>query len=307
MKDLRIASFLPAATEMVYALGLEDRLVGVTHECDYPAAARQKPVLVDCAIDMSRMTPSEIDAAVAARLKSGQSLYKVDEAKLRAAAPSLLVTQDLCQVCGPSGNEVATVLKTLTPKPEILWQTPKTFDAVYAALLELGRKTGTLAKAQALADDARRRAAAVAAKTAGLKKVRVSFLEWVDPVYSAGHWLPAMLAWAGGEDKNAKDGADSTRLDWDEVLRWDPEVIVVAPCGFDLAKSLEQAKSLPLKKDWASLSAVKQGRIYAVDANAYYARPGPRIIDGVELLAHLIHPELFAWTGPKDAFGSVAA
>ncbi len=301
MEKLRIASFLPAATEMIYALGLEDQLVGVTHECDYPVAAKRKPVLVGCAVDMARMTPDEIDRIVSERMKAGRSLYQVDEAALRVAAPDLLVTQHLCQVCGPSGNEVAEVLKTLEPKPTVLWQTPKTFDEVYEALLELGRRTGREARAVALRDDAVRRREAVRSAVAGRKKVRVSFLEWVSPVYSAGHWLPAMLGWAGGEDANAQDGADSVRLDWADILRWDPEVLIVAPCGFETVKAYEQARALTANSGWSGLSAVKNGRVFAVDANAYFARPGPRLIDGVELLAHLIDPRL-AWLGPAGAF-----
>ncbi|HVE11903.1 MAG TPA: hypothetical protein VNI01_00795, partial [Elusimicrobiota bacterium] len=176
----RIASFLPAATEMVYLLGLEKRLVGVTHECDHPPAARKKPVLVDCALDLSRLSMRQIDRAVAARLASGKSLYSVDEAKLRKAAPTLLLTQNLCQVCGPAGNEVSQVLKTLRPAPEILWQTPQDFDQVLEAVRELGRRAGRLRTANAWIARARARIRRLARRAARRPKTRVSFIEWVD-------------------------------------------------------------------------------------------------------------------------------
>lgn len=303
--ELRIASFLPAATEMAYLLGVEDALVGVTHECDHPPAARDKPVLVDCALDLRGLSPGQIDAAVAERIRSGRSLYAVDEAKLRAAAPTLLVTQDLCQVCGPSGNEVSQVLKTLSPAPEVLWQTPKGFDGILEAVVEFGAKAGRAERARAWADQSRARVAAVAAKTAGRPRTRVAFLEWVEPVFAAGHWVPEMLAWAGGEDRNARAGQDSVRISWEEVAGWRPEVVIVAPCGFRTPKAVEQARALPSRPGWADLPAVRAGRVYAVDADAYFARPGPRVVDGVELLAHLLHPDAVAWTGPAGAYERV--
>jgi iron complex transport system substrate-binding protein len=290
---MRIASFLPAATEMVYLLGLEDQLVGRTHECDWPPRALEKPVLVDAALDFSRLSPGEIDAAVASRLKEGKSLYRVDEAKLRAAAPTLLVTQNLCQVCGPAGNEVSQVLKTLAPAPEVLWQSPLNFEEMLGAVEALGDKSGTLAKARAWVSSARARVEAVKAKTAGRPKKRVAFVEWVDPVYSGGHWVAEMLGWAGGGDPNARPGADSVRISWQDVAAARPELVIVSPCGFGLANAVEQAKRLP---------RLPGAAVLAVDANAYFARPGPRLVDGVELLAHLIHPDLVAWTGSADAF-----
>lgn len=306
MKDLRIASFLPAATEMVYQLGLGDQLVGVTHECDYPPQAKTKPVLVDCALDLSGMTPKQIDEAVTLRMRSGQSLYKVDEDKLRRAAPNLLITQNLCQVCGLAGNEVSQVLKTLSPVPEILWQTPKNFEEVLEAYQELGRKTGRLEAARDWIMAAKEKVKNIAAKTAQYqRKTRVTFVEWVDPIYCGGHWIPQMLDWVGAEDRNSKKGTDSVRIPWESVRDYQPEVVIVSPCGFKLDKALEYSRKLVERAGWKDLPAVKQGRVFAVDANSYFARPGPRIVEGVELLAHLIHPEDFQWTGPADAYRQV--
>jgi len=305
-EDLRIASFLPAATEMLCLLGLGDQVVGVTHECDYPPQVQTKPVLVDCALDLSGMTTRQIDDVVTARIRSGQSLYAVDEAKLRQAAPTLLITQNLCQVCGPSGNEVSQVLKTLSPAPDILWQTPKTFEEVLDAVHELGRRTGRLDAARDWVAAARERVARIAAQSARHpRKTRVAFLEWVDPIYCGGHWIPQMLDWAGGHDRNSKPGTDSVRIPWEQVVESQPEVIIVSPCGFKTDKALEQAITLLDRPGWNDLPAVQQGKVFAVDANAYCARPGPRLVDGVELLAHLVHPDDVAWTGPADAYRHV--
>jgi iron complex transport system substrate-binding protein len=224
MSALRIVSFLPAATEMIYLLGLEDHLVGRSHECDYPEQAKDKPIIVDCALDLSKMTMAQIDVEVSKQLSSGKSLYKVDEVKLRAAAPGLLVTQNLCQVCGPAGNEVSQVLKTMTASPKIIWQTPRSFEEVLDAVRTLGKETGAEDKAEEWAETATSRVQKISAATKILKKVRVSFLEWVDPVYCGGHWIPQMLEWAGAEDRNSREGTDSVRIPWEHVLDYQPEV-----------------------------------------------------------------------------------
>jgi len=302
---MRIASFLPAATEMIYLLGLGDDLVGRSHECDYPEEARAKQVLVDCALDLSTMTMAQIDVAVSGQLSQGKSLYTVDEAKLRAAAPQLLVTQNLCQVCGPAGNEVTQVLKSMSAAPKIIWQTPRNFDEVFDALRTLGQETGTEAKADEWVQKATARVQAIAAATRAFAKVSVAFLEWVDPIYCGGHWIPQMLEWAGAEDLNSRDGTDSVRIPWERMQGYLPEVILVSPCGFKTPKALAQAALLESKPGWSALPAVRDGRVYAVDANAYFSRPGPRLVEGMELLAHLIHPDRFAWNGPPDAYAAV--
>ena len=305
MSALRIVSFLPAATEMIYLLGLGDNLVGRSHECDYPTQVKDKPVIVDCALNLSKMSMAEIDVAVTKQIASGKSLYKVDETKLRAAAPNLLVTQNLCQVCGPAGNEVSQVLKTLSAPPKIIWQTPRSFEEVLEAVRTLGKETGTEEKANDWAERAVSQVQEISSTTKRLERVRVSFLEWVDPIYCGGHWIPQMLEWAGAEDRNSKNGTDSVRISWEKVLDYQPEVLIVSPCGFKIAKTLKQSVLLKQRPGWNDLPAVRQRKVYAVDANAYFARPGPRIVEGVELLAHLIHPEDFAWTGPADAYRQV--
>lgn len=303
MHAQRIVSFLPSATEMVCALGLVDQLVGVTHECDYPEEVKRKPVVVRSAIPTEKMSPKEIDAAVSDRIRSGASLYLVDEELLQKLAPDLILTQNLCQVCAPSGNEVSQVLKSLNRKPEILWMTPKSLAEIEDNLRELGQATGRTKEAERLIALGRARLQRLAVTTRDLApRPRVFCMEWVDPVYCSGHWMPEMVELAGGVDLLSHKGEDSVRISWEEVVKWAPEVLIVAPCGFHLDKVLEQAPQLFCYTGWSSLPAISQGRVYAVDANSYFARPGPRVVDGTELLAHLIHPELFPWKGAKNAF-----
>lgn len=305
MKELRIASFLPSATEMVCALGLSDNLVGISHECNYPAQVKGKPVVVKCAMDLASLNLDQIDKAVSERVGQGGSVYAVDEKAIRAAAPNLIITQDLCQVCAPSGNEATQVLKSLVPKPEFLWQTPHSFEDVINDLLALGEKTGTRPRAGQLAEKARQRVEKVKAATANLPKVKVFFMEWVDPIYCGGHWVPEMIGWAGGVDEISKPGVDSVRIPWEEVARFNPEVLVVSPCGFGTQDALKQAEQLKSKPGWKNLAAVQKGRVYAVDANSYFARPALRLVTGVEILGHLLHPELLPWNGPGQAFAPV--
>ena len=303
MHAQRIVSFLPSATEMVCALGLVDQLVGVTHECDYPEEVKRKPVVVRSAIPTEKMSPKEIDAAVSDRIRSGASLYLVDEEVLQKLAPDLILTQNLCQVCAPSGNEVSQVLKSLNRKPEILWMTPKSLAEIEDNLRELGQATGRAKEAERLIALGRARLQRLAVTTRDLApRPRVFCMEWVDPVYCSGHWMPEMVELAGGVDLLSHKGEDSVRISWEEVVKWAPEVLIVAPCGFHLDKVLEQAPQLFCYTGWSSLPAISQGRVYAVDANSYFARPGPRVVDGTELLAHLIHPELFPWKGATNAF-----
>lgn len=290
---------------MLYLLGLEHDLVGRSHECDFPEAVKSKPVIVDCALDLSAMTAAQIDSAVRIQLSQGKSLYAVDEMKLRAAAPDLLVTQNLCQVCGPAGNEVSQVIRSMRKPPRILWQTPRTVDEMFDALRVLGQETGTDAAASAWIHAAKARIKRVISAVKNPKKVRVSFLEWVDPIYCGGHWIPQMLEWAGGDDGNSEFGSDSVRLTWEQILKFRPEVILVSPCGFTMPDALAQAASLQSKPGWHDLPAAQTGRIYALDANAYFARPGPRLVDGVELLASLLHPGEALWTGPRDAYAQL--
>jgi iron complex transport system substrate-binding protein len=299
----QIVSFLPSATEMACALGLSEQLVGITHECDYPPEIKGKAVVVRKALPIETMSQAEIDVAVSERMRDGRSLYEVDEKLLQELAPDLILTQDLCQVCAPSGNEVSQALNLLPKKPQILWLTPNSLEQIFANLHELGEATGHTKKAEELIAEGRTRLEKIAAVTRNLPDhPRVFCMEWLDPVYCSGHWVPEMVRIAGGIDGLAREGSDSVRIPWNKVLEWKPEILIITPCGFNLEQVVEQSRQLCSYPRWSSLPAVLNHRVYAVDANSYFARPGPRVVDGTELLAHVIHPDLFSWNGSKKAY-----
>jgi iron complex transport system substrate-binding protein len=303
---MRIVSFLPSATEMVCALGLGDQLVGVTHECDYPPEVQQKPIVVSAVLPIETMTQREIDEAVSQRLRDGQSLYQVDENLLRDLEPDIIITQDLCQVCAPSGNELSQAVKVLAKKPEILWMTPKSIAGIEDNIRALGQATGLQQAAEELIAAGRARIEAIKARVRDLSaRPRVFCMEWLDPIYCSGHWVPELVKIAGGIDALGREGSDSVRILWSDVQKWDPEILVVIPCGFHIDKVIEQTTKLCEYEGWQDLTAVRDNRVYAVDANSYFARPGPRVIDGAELLAHLQHPDTFAWNGPATAYRRV--
>jgi iron complex transport system substrate-binding protein len=285
----RIVSFLPAATEIAYAIGAGDDIVGRSHECDYPAEVLRLPVVSRPALAIAEMSQGEIDEAVASQLASGESLYQVDEILLRDLSPDIVFTQDLCQVCAPSGTELTRALRELPSKPDVLWLTPRTIAEVEQNVLDIGRATDRVLEAEALIADNRERIERVRVAVAGEVRRRVAFLEWTDPLFCPGHWVPEMIDIAGGHDPSGVAGGDSRRITWDSVATDDPELIVVAPCGYGLSQSAEAARAI---------TSAAGARVVAVDANAYFARPGPRVAEGIELLAHLFHPDRFQW--PHD-------
>lgn len=286
---MRIVSFLPAGTEIAHALGAGDMLVGRSHECDYPPEVKSLPIVSKPALTLGGLSQEQIDSAVAARLQNGESLYEVDEILLRDLAPDVVLTQDLCQVCAPSGNELTRALKELPSNPEVLWLTPQNLTEIEENIIAVGAATGRRDVAQQLIEANRRRMDTVRGAVAGLPMRRVVFLEWTEPLFCAGHWVPQMIEIAGGHDRLGKPGADSERMSWDQVRESKPELIVVAPCGYGLEQAVALAKTIP---------KVEGASVFAVDANAYFARPGPRVAEGIELLAHLFHPAKFDW--PHD-------
>src|SRR5215471_12868115 len=242
---MRIVFFLPSATEMVCALGLTDQLAGITHECDYPPEVQGKPIVVTSVLPLETMTQREIDEAVTARLRSGQSLYQVDERLLNDLQPDIIITQDLCQVCAPSGNELSQALKVLSKKPEIVWMTPKSISGIEDNIRALGKATGLDRRAEEVIAGGRARLDSIATQTRAMPvRPRVFCMEWIDPVYCSGHWVPEMVRIAGGLDELGREGADSVRISWNDILQWAPEVLVVMPCGCGLAKAAEQARQL---------------------------------------------------------------
>ena len=300
MNDPRIVSFLPSATEIACALGLEESLLGITHECDYPPEVRSKPVVVRNVLPIEQMSQSEIDRAVSERMRAGLSLYQIDEPLLRELAPDLILTQDLCQVCAPSGNEVSHVLKSLPKTPQILWMTPRSLSEIFDNVRDLGAVTGRTTEAEKLINDCNTRLETLSRRMSETKtRPRVFCMEWLDPVFASGHWVPELVKIAGGIDELGSERGESVRVSWDDVAAWAPEVLVIMPCGFNLQQTMKQIASVFESSDakarvpqFFDLPAVRNGRVYAVDANSYFARPGPRVVEGAELLARVIHPEI---------------
>jgi iron complex transport system substrate-binding protein len=283
---MRIVSFLPAGTEMVHALGAGSELVGRSHECDYPAGVTSLPIVSRPALDLDGASPEAIDLAVAQRMDSGDTLYRIDEVLLRDLRPDVVLTQNLCRVCAPSGDELTRAVRKFSLQPEVLFLTPRNVAEIEENIVDVGRAIGRAQEADALVRSNQKRLSSVRAAVASAPRRRVVFLEWTDPFFCGGHWVPEMISFAGGEDPLGRPGEDSVRMDWDDVANARPEIIIVSPCGYRLDRSVELARRI---------KRVPGAEIYAVDANAYFARPGPRVVEGVELLGHLLHPDLVPW------------
>ena len=282
---MKIVSLLPSATEIVYALGLGKQLRGVSFECDYPEAARSVPVVSGTTLPADdSLSAREIDAEVSARVAAGESIYTLDDARIRAIDPDLILAQDLCRVCAVPSGAVEEALEVIGCHAQVVSLDPGRLDEVIACVGIVGAATGTEAPADALMESLRARVDAVRQRIQGRERPRVLVLEWADPPFNAGHWVPDMVEAAGGVPVLAVAGARSRRLIWEEIVLEPVDLTVFMPCGFDLAGAVAQAPGLLSRPDAAGL-----GSIFAVDANAYFSRPGPRVVDGVELLGDLLH------------------
>jgi len=230
----RIVSFLPAGTEMVHALGAGSELVGRSHECDYPASVTTLPIVSRPALDLDGASPEAIDLAVSERMDSGDTLYRIDEILLRDLRPDVILTQNLCRVCAPSGDELTRAVRTFSPRPEVLFLTPRNIGEIEDNIVGVGRAIGRAQEAEALVRSNQERLSRVRAAVASAPLRRVVFMEWTDPFFCGGHWVPEMISLAGGEDPLGRPGEDSVRMDWDDVANARPEIIIVSPCGYRL-------------------------------------------------------------------------
>jgi iron complex transport system substrate-binding protein len=298
---MRICSFLPSATEIIYVLGLGDQLYGVTRSCDYPGEALSKPIVVRSILDEEGLTSGDIDRIVKEHARNGQSVYHIDMEALRAADPDLILTQQLCDVCAVGYDDVLTQVKDLSKKPRVVSLNPTSLGDVLQDMLTVGEVTGTSDRAQATVMALQQRIDAVRQQAAKAStRPRVFCLEWMDPLFVSGHWMPEMVEMAGGIDDVGNHRTPSTQIAWDTVRDYQPEVVILMPCGADVRKTLSELDDVQTLPGWADLPAVRRGRIYAVNAGAYFSRSGPRLVDGLELLAQIIQPQLFPWTAPQD-------
>jgi iron complex transport system substrate-binding protein len=298
---MRICSFLPSATEIVYTLGLGDQLYGVTRSCDYPPEALSKPIVVRSILDEEGLTSGDIDRIVKEHARNGQSVYHIDMEALRAAEPDLILTQQLCDVCAVGYNDVLMQVKDLPKKPRVVSLNPTSLGDVLEDMLTVGEVTGTSARAQAVVGALRERIDAVRQQaTKATTRPRVFCLEWMNPLFVSGHWMPEMVEIAGGIDGVGNHRTPSTQIAWETVRDYQPEVVILMPCGADVPKTLSELDDVRALPGWTDLPAMRNGRLYAVDAGAYFSRSGPRLVDGLELLAQIIQPELFPWTAPQN-------
>jgi iron complex transport system substrate-binding protein len=282
---MRIVSLVPSATETLFALGLGDDVAAVTHECDYPPAVLNLPKVTRDVIGPG-LEPGEIDRAVKELTAAGRSIYELDEDELRSLRPDLIVTQALCTVCAVSVDDVRAIAERMDPVPEIVSLDPHTLGEVLGDVRTLAQATGTKDAGVDLVHQAAARIDRVRVSTAGVDKVRVAALEWLDPVFVGGHWVPQLIEHAGGEDLLGLPGEPSEQRSWEEVKAARPEVVVVMPCGYDVERAHEEARRYA--DELAELGA---RRIVIADAAAWFSRPGPRLVDGLEWLAHVLHPD----------------
>jgi iron complex transport system substrate-binding protein len=298
----RIVSLLPSATEIVCALGLADSLVGVTHECDYPHGVDRRPQLTASRISRQMMSSAEIDHAVRSQLNGHGSIYDLDEVLLRSLAPDLILTQELCDVCAVSYRTVQQAARRLDTDVTVLSLEPTTIADILANIVTVGEMTGRKAEADALVDGLRVRLDALAVSLRGVThRPRTLVLEWLEPPFAPGHWVPEQVAVAGGDPGFGTAGGVSRTTTAEEISAYAPEAIVLAPCGFYAADTLRELPRTRLPLGWPELPAVRDGNVWAVDAASYFSRPGPRVIDGAEILARILHPDVIGSPDQRNA------
>jgi len=298
---LRIYSFLPSATEIVYALGLGDQLCGVTSECDFPPDARRKPVVVESLLDPSGLAQGAIDSRVVESLSHGHGLYRINREFLVKRKPDVVLTQDLCEVCSISLRETLKTISDLSSQCKMISLKPRGLEGVLQDISTVGKACGAQVQASRLVRALRKRIHRVQSDVAGLPVPRVFCVEWYDPVFASGHWVPEMVRLAGGEEGLGSAGKESRRVDWESAVAYDPEVLVLIPCGFGVERAVADIGMLSGLRGWQDLTAVRNGMVFAADGSSYFSRPGPRLVDGLEMLAPMLHPDSLAWNAPTSS------
>jgi iron complex transport system substrate-binding protein len=295
---IRTVSMLPAATEIVGALGLMDQLLAVSHECDFPEEANRRPRVTHCEINGKGLPSDAIDRWVSQQLQSHGTLYTLDEPTLRKLAPDLILTQRLCDVCAPAYGSVAALAETLPSKPRVLNLEPRSLGDILRCVVDVASAMGHPETGVAVCRRLEQRIADVTAKVSGLRPPTVFVMEWAEPIYNAGHWTPELVRLARGTPVLAAEGKDSVRIPWEKLRAADPEVLIVACCGHKVDRTRSDVPLLEALPGWRQLQAVQSGRTYLADGSAYFSRPGPRIVDTLEMVASILHPEVGPRTFP---------
>ncbi len=304
---MRICSFLPSATEILYELGLGNSVVGVTHSCDYPSEARGKKIVVRSSFDASKLTSDQIDNMIVELFREGRDIYVVDDKALREADPDLIVAQGLCEVCSPYLKELDRAMDILNGKPRTVVLDPHDLGGILASIEQVGEATGTEERAKEVVTSLKNRIEHVReVTTKAERRPKILCIEWLDPIFTSGHWVPDMVEVAEGINGISRKGEPSRRMGWSEALDFDPQIIVLMPCGFDTDRTMRELWRIERNEEWKKLGAVRSGMVYVTNASSYFSRPGPRTVTGLEILARIIHPELFGHLKvPEQSFRKV--
>jgi iron complex transport system substrate-binding protein len=310
----RIVSFLPSSTEILYEIGAGSQIVGVTHECVYPNDAKTKPRVINCSFDASKMNSKEIDQKIVELIRSHRDIYVIDDQILREAKPDLIIAQGVCEVCAPFSKEINRAASILNYKPDILILDPHDLDDIMTSIMDIAERVGRETEGRNLVVSLQKRIDNVRTRVGQRRisrgevhnsnKPRVLCIEWIDPFFIAGHWVPQMVEIAGGINGLSSRAQPSRRMyDINEIIKFNPDKIILLPCGFDIDRTIREAKRLETNDKWRSLQCVQKNEVYAVNAGAYFSKPGPRTITGLEVLAKIINPEGFEDIRvPTDSF-----
>ena len=302
----RIVSFLPSATELIYELGCEDELYGVTHECLYPDAARSKPRVINTVIDVDSMSSPEIDKKTCELMQDGKDIFVLEEENLRTADPDLIISQNTCEVCAAHTNQIAQAMSILEKKPKIHSIDPHTLDEILQSVGTFAKLVGKEKEGEALTKSLRSRIDFI--KNQNFENhPKVLSIEWIKPFFTSGHWVPEMIENAGGKNLVSKIGEHSRRMEFSEIANADPDIIILMPCGFDVNRTISEYNAhLKSNEDWNKLRAVKNNNVYAVDANGFFSKPSIRTVTGLEILAKILHPEKFDRVNtPNNSFKKI--
>jgi len=293
MSVKRIVSFLPSATELLYEFEVQDDLYGVTHECKYPKDAISKPHVINSVINSDELTSKEIDTMTCQLLNDGEDIFVLNEENLKNANPDLIISQETCEVCAAYTNQVNKAVQILQKKPTLFSMDPHSMDEIINSVIEVGKIIDKKEKAKVIADSLSKRIENIRKKQ-NKKNIKVLAIEWIEPFFTAGHWVPEMIEIAGGINMISKTGEHSRRLDIDEIIKSNPDIIILMPCGFDTQRTIKEYEEfLKNKESWKNIEAVKKNQIFAVDANSFFSKPSIRTIEGIEILAKIIQPEIF--------------
>ena len=303
MEPQRIVTFLPSATELIYSLGAEDRLFGVTHECNYPSGAKTKPRVISSVFDPASMSSKQIDDKICQLMSEGKEIYSLNKENLLSAKPDLIISQNICEVCSAHTEHVNMAVEMLEKKPEVYTMDPHDVSEILTSIKDISRIIGKEKEGSRLIDSLSKRLEFVKGKTFE-KRPKVVAIEWVDPFFTSGHWIPEMIEIAGGENLISLEKMPSRKMKLEEIKEANPDIIVVMPCGFDVKRTVnEYKKALAGNPEWNELKAVKENNVYAVDANSYFSKPSLRTITGIEVLASIFHPDVFGDLQlPEDSF-----